>query len=71
MQRAALRLFLAVGGARVLTRAVCVLCCGRSDDPGLLPLDRWVINTEAHPLPIWGSAEDLALLRAVGVAPSI
>lgn len=26
-----------------------------SDDPNLLPLDKWVINTEAHPLPIYKS----------------
>ncbi|KAI8518400.1 Endoplasmic reticulum mannosyl-oligosaccharide 1,2-alpha-mannosidase [Branchiostoma belcheri] len=24
-----------------------------SDDPNLLPLDKYVFNTEAHPLPIW------------------
>ena len=23
-----------------------------SDDPNLLPLDKWVFNTEAHPLPV-------------------
>lgn len=27
-----------------------------SDDPNLLSLDRFVFNTEAHPLPIWTSA---------------
>ncbi|XP_004848847.1 endoplasmic reticulum mannosyl-oligosaccharide 1,2-alpha-mannosidase [Heterocephalus glaber] len=27
-----------------------------SDDPDLLSLDRYVFNTEAHPLPIWGAA---------------
>ena len=26
-----------------------------SDDPNLIPLDKWVINTEAHPLPIYTS----------------
>lgn len=26
-----------------------------SDDPKLLSLDRFVFNTEAHPLPIWTS----------------
>jgi hypothetical protein len=29
------------------------------DDPTVLPLDQWVFNTEAHPLPIrggWGAA---------------
>ena len=25
-----------------------------SDDPALLPLDQWVFNTEAHPLPVVG-----------------
>lgn len=29
-----------------------------SDDETLLPLDQWVFNTEAHPLPISGSAAD-------------
>ena len=24
-----------------------------SDDPNLLPLDKWVFNTEAHPLPVY------------------
>ena len=24
-----------------------------SDDPNLFPLDKWVFNTEAHPLPIF------------------
>ena len=24
-----------------------------SDDDTILPLDKWVLNTEAHPLPIW------------------
>ncbi|WIA16245.1 hypothetical protein OEZ85_012956 [Tetradesmus obliquus] len=28
------------------------------EDPTVLPLDQWVFNTEAHPLPIWGSAAD-------------
>lgn len=28
------------------------------DDPSVLPLDQWVFNTEAHPLPIWGTQED-------------
>uniref|UniRef100_A0A674D406 alpha-1,2-Mannosidase n=1 Tax=Salmo trutta TaxID=8032 RepID=A0A674D406_SALTR len=28
-----------------------------SDDPELLSLDKYVFNTEAHPLPIWSSAE--------------
>ena len=26
-----------------------------SDDPHLIPLDKYVINTEAHPLPIYDS----------------
>lgn len=24
-----------------------------SDDPDLMPLDKWVFNTEAHPLPVY------------------
>ncbi|XP_029685469.1 mannosidase, alpha, class 1B, member 1b isoform X2 [Takifugu rubripes] len=28
-----------------------------SEDPNLISLDRYVFNTEAHPLPIWTSAE--------------
>jgi len=28
------------------------------DDPNVLPLDQWVFNTEAHPLPVWGSPAD-------------
>jgi mannosyl-oligosaccharide alpha-1,2-mannosidase len=35
------------------------------DDEGVLPLDRWVFTTEAHPLPVWGSeAEALAMARS-------
>ena len=30
-----------------------------SDDPDLIPLDEFVFNTEAHPLPIWGSKTDV------------
>ena len=26
-----------------------------TDDVDILPLDKWVFNTEAHPLPIWTS----------------
>ena len=26
-----------------------------SDDPDLIALDKWVINTEAHPLPVYSS----------------
>jgi hypothetical protein len=28
------------------------------DDPNVLPLDQWVFNTEAHPLPVWGTPAD-------------
>jgi hypothetical protein len=28
------------------------------DDPSVLSFDEWVLNTEAHPLPIWGTAPD-------------
>lgn len=26
-----------------------------TDDADVLPLDKWVFNTEAHPLPVWTS----------------
>lgn len=26
-----------------------------TDDVDVLPLDKWVFNTEAHPLPVWTS----------------
>ncbi|GAX82024.1 hypothetical protein CEUSTIGMA_g9452.t1 [Chlamydomonas eustigma] len=29
-----------------------------SDEPDVIPLDKYVFNTEAHPLPIWGSEPD-------------
>ncbi len=29
------------------------------DDPDVIPLDKYVFNTEAHPLPIWGTEPDL------------
>ncbi len=29
------------------------------DDPDVIPLDKYVFNTEAHPLPIWGTDADL------------
>lgn len=29
------------------------------DDANVLPLDQWVFNTEAHPLPVWGTEPDL------------
>jgi mannosyl-oligosaccharide alpha-1,2-mannosidase len=28
------------------------------DDPSVVPLDQWVFNTEAHPIPIWGTEAD-------------
>eukprot|EP00878_Enallax_costatus_P028173 GHUV01030392.1.p3 GENE.GHUV01030392.1~~GHUV01030392.1.p3 ORF type:complete len:111 (+),score=26.10 GHUV01030392.1:119-451(+) len=28
------------------------------DDPSVVDFDEWVLNTEAHPLPIWGSPAD-------------
>jgi len=28
------------------------------DSPDVLPFDQWVFNTEAHPLPIWGTPPD-------------
>ena len=31
----------------------------RSDDPNEIPLDQYVFNTEAHPLPVWGSPHEL------------
>lgn len=33
------------------------------DDTGLVPLEEYVFNTEAHPLPVLGSAADRALSR--------
>eukprot|EP00798_Chlamydomonas_sp_ICE-L_P014757 gene14757-20806_t len=32
-----------------------------SDDPNEIPLDEYVFNTEAHPLPVWGSKPDLEM----------
>lgn len=29
------------------------------DDPTVLPFEEWVFNTEAHPLPVWGSPTDV------------
>jgi hypothetical protein len=29
------------------------------DDPDVIPLDKYVFNTEAHPPPIWGTEVDL------------
>ena len=29
------------------------------DDPDVIPLDQYVFNTEAHPLPIWDSEADV------------
>jgi hypothetical protein len=46
---------------------VCHPAC--SDDPELLPLDQWVLNTEAHPLPIWGSHTEDRILKAAGITP--
>jgi mannosyl-oligosaccharide alpha-1,2-mannosidase len=34
------------------------------DDGNVVPLDQWVFNTEAHPLPIWGSPADLKVRKA-------
>ena len=36
------------------------------DDQGVLPFDEWVFNTEAHPLPVWGSRADAAALARRG-----
>jgi hypothetical protein len=35
------------------------------DDPSVLPLDEWVFNTEAHPLPVWGTSADTAALERI------
>ncbi|GBF88105.1 endoplasmic reticulum mannosyl-oligosaccharide 1,2-alpha-mannosidase [Raphidocelis subcapitata] len=35
------------------------------DDPSVLSFDEWVFNTEAHPLPVWGSRADAAALAAL------
>jgi mannosyl-oligosaccharide alpha-1,2-mannosidase len=34
------------------------------DDARVLPLDEWVFNTEAHPLPVWGTEPDRKVSRA-------
>lgn len=39
-----------------------------SDDPDVIPLDKYVFNTEAHPLPIWGSEPDLSVRRKLDEA---
>ena len=39
-------------------------------EPPILPLDQYVFNTEAHPLPIRGSAADLALASHYRSGPS-
>lgn len=31
-----------------------------SEDPSLISLDRYVFNTEAHPLPIWTSDSNIS-----------
>ena len=36
-----------------------------SDDPGAVPLDRFVFNTEAHPLPVVGAGGRRALAQAL------
>jgi hypothetical protein len=33
-----------------------LLCLGEEHDP--LPMDRWVFNTEAHPLPVFEWTEE-------------
>lgn len=33
------------------------------DDPSVVNFDEWVLNTEAHPLPIWGSPADKKVSR--------
>ncbi len=34
-------------------------------EPNVIPLDQYVFNTEAHPLPIWGSEADKAVLDTI------
>ena len=34
------------------------------DDPSVLSFDEWVFNTEAHPLPIWGTGSDVKVRLA-------
>ncbi|GFR50049.1 hypothetical protein Agub_g12100 [Astrephomene gubernaculifera] len=41
-----------------------------SDDPDEVPLDEFVFNTEAHPLPIWGSPADTRLRQALRTQPA-
>lgn len=33
------------------------------DDPSVVNFDEWVLNTEAHPLPIWGSPADVKVSK--------
>ncbi|WIA40463.1 hypothetical protein OEZ86_013819 [Tetradesmus obliquus] len=33
------------------------------NDLTVLPLDQWVFNTEAHPLPVWGSPADVQAMQ--------
>lgn len=40
------------------------------DDPNVLPLDEWVFNTEAHPIPIWGTHADKKV-RLVAAAAAL
>lgn len=41
-----------------------------SDDPSLLPLDKWVFNTEAHPLPVAGRPSAAACPTAIAATPT-
>eukprot|EP00798_Chlamydomonas_sp_ICE-L_P030875 gene30875-35919_t len=36
-----------------------------SDDPNEIALDEYVFNTEAHPLPIWGSKSEIAMRERI------
>ncbi|KAG1670586.1 hypothetical protein FOA52_012160, partial [Chlamydomonas sp. UWO 241] len=35
-----------------------------------LPMSQWVFNTEAHPLPVWGSEAESRALSALGITPT-
>eukprot|EP00955_Chlamydomonas_euryale_P025039 263578-Chlamydomonas_euryale.AAC.6 len=35
-----------------------------------LPVAQWVFNTEAHPLPVWGSEAERTALDSLGITPT-
>lgn len=63
---------MAWSSSRASYQLACVAICGMCryfyllfSEPDEIPLDQFVFNTEAHPLPIWGTPADQRMRQLV------